>query len=55
MNANQTTAIFVLLAAASAFGAYSMRPVEVDPPAYEDTGEPLFPEFKLASNWTFWE
>jgi len=39
------TLIMGVLALLSAVGAYSMRPVELPPPTYEDTGEPLFPEF----------
>lgn len=39
------TVIIAVLAVLSAFGAYMMRPVEMPPPTFEDTGEPLFPEF----------
>ncbi len=39
------TVIMAVIAALSAFGAYMMRPVEMPPPTFEDTGEPLFPEF----------
>jgi hypothetical protein len=34
-----------VLALLSALGAYAMRPVDLPPPAFEDTGEPLFPDF----------
>lgn len=39
------TLIMGVLALLSAIGAYTMRPVELPPPTFEDTGEPLFPEF----------
>jgi hypothetical protein len=39
------TVIMGLLAVLSALGAYTMRPVEMPPPSFEDTGELLFPEF----------
>jgi hypothetical protein len=39
------TVIMGVLALLSAVGAYVMRPVELPPPTYEDTGEPLFPNF----------
>jgi hypothetical protein len=39
------TVILAALALLSAFGAYAMRPVEMPPPSFEDTGEPLFPSF----------
>lgn len=39
------TVIMAVLALLSAVGAYAMRPVEMPPPTFEDTGEPLFPEF----------
>lgn len=43
---NRSTLIWVALAVASAAGAYSMRPVKMVPPVYEDTNEPLFPGFE---------
>jgi hypothetical protein len=39
------TVIMAVLALLSALGAYAMRPVEMAPPTFEDTGEPLFPDF----------
>lgn len=39
------TVIMAALALLSALGAYMMRPVEIPPAAFEDTGEPLFPDF----------
>lgn len=38
--------IFVALAALSAGGAWSMRPVELPPAQFEDTGELMFPSFE---------
>ncbi|MFV8756753.1 DUF4340 domain-containing protein [Nannocystaceae bacterium ST9] len=40
------TVIMVLLAALAVAGAVSMRPIELPPPTFEDTGEPLFPGFE---------
>jgi hypothetical protein len=40
------TVILVVLAALGVAGAVSMRPVELPPPTFEDTGELLFPEFE---------
>jgi len=42
---NRGTIIYVAVALATAAGAWSMRPAELPPVAYEDTGEALFPEF----------
>jgi hypothetical protein len=39
------TVIMVVLAALAVGGAVSMRPVEIPPPTFEDTGEELFPDF----------
>jgi hypothetical protein len=40
------TVIMVVLAALGVAGAVSMRPVELPPPTFEDTGEELFPSFQ---------
>lgn len=40
------TVIMVVLAALAVSGAVAMRPVELPPPTFEDTGEPLFPNFE---------
>ncbi|MCA9704905.1 MAG: DUF4340 domain-containing protein [Myxococcales bacterium] len=42
---NRTTIIMVALALGTAALAYSMRPVELPPVQFEDTGELLFPDF----------
>jgi Domain of unknown function (DUF4340) len=42
---NRTTIIMVALALGSMGLAWSMRPVELPPVQFEDTGEPLFPQF----------
>lgn len=42
---NRTTIIMVALALGSMGLAWSMRPVELPPVQFEDTGEPLFPGF----------
>ena len=42
---NRGTVIMGVLALLSAFGAYAMRPIEMPPPTFEDTGEALFPDF----------
>jgi hypothetical protein len=46
----RTTTIFVVLAALSAGAAWSMRPVDLPPPQFEDTGELLFPGFEDPSS-----
>ncbi len=40
------TLIMVVLAALAVAGAVAMRPIELPPPTFEDTGEPLFPSFE---------
>ncbi len=40
------TVIMVVLAALAVGGAVAMRPVEIPPPTFEDTGEALFPGFE---------
>ena len=42
---NRTTIIMVALALGSMGLAWSMRPVELPPVQFEDTGQPLFPDF----------
>lgn len=42
---NRTTIIMVALSLGFAGAAWSMRPVELPPVQFEDTGEPLFPGF----------
>ncbi len=42
---NRTTIISVVIAASSLGLAVAMRPVELPPVAFEDTGTPLFPNF----------
>ena len=42
----RTTVIMAVMGLASIAGAYQMRPDPVPPAQYEDTGQPLFPEFK---------
>lgn len=42
---NRTTLISVGIAAISLAGAIAMRPVQIEPKPYEDTGDLLFPEF----------
>ncbi|WP_052557462.1 DUF4340 domain-containing protein [Enhygromyxa salina] len=49
------TVIMGVLALLSFAGAMSMRPVEVAPPTFEDTGEALFPEFVDPNAATFLE
>ncbi len=43
---NRGTTITVAIAVLSLVGAISMRPRELPPPVFEDTGEPLFADFK---------
>ena len=43
--ASLITVAFVVVACASIGGAVAMRPVELAPPTFEDTGEPLFEKF----------
>ncbi|HFE44027.1 MAG TPA: DUF4340 domain-containing protein, partial [Nannocystis exedens] len=43
---NRTTLISVAIALVSLAGAIAMRPVQIEPKPYEDTGDLLFPEFK---------
>lgn len=43
---NRGTTILVVTALLSAGGAYSMRPKELPPVSFEDTGEPLFAGFE---------
>ena len=49
------TVIMAVLALLSALGAYMMRPVELAPPAFQDQGEPLFPEFEDPNVATYLE
>jgi hypothetical protein len=42
---SRTTLIFLVLAAASAAGAYSMRPIEIPPVEFDEVGLPLFEGF----------
>ncbi len=42
---NRTTLIMVALAVGSAAGAWTMRPQPIEAAQFEDTGEPLFPDF----------
>ncbi len=49
------TVIMAILALLCAAGAYAMRPVELPPPSFEDTGEPLFPDFVDPNAATFLE
>jgi hypothetical protein len=42
---NRTTIIMVALALGSMGLAWSMRPIDLPPVQFEDTGEPLFPQF----------
>ncbi len=49
------TLAMVVLAAVLAGVAYSQRPVEMAPPTFEDTGEPLFPEFDDPNAATYLE
>ena len=42
---NRTTILSVVIALGSLGLAYSMRPIELAPVAFEDTGTPLFPNF----------
>ncbi|MCA9649148.1 MAG: DUF4340 domain-containing protein [Myxococcales bacterium] len=42
---DRSTVIMVVLALAGLGGAYNMRPQELPPVQFEDTGEALFPEF----------
>ncbi|MEZ4384579.1 MAG: DUF4340 domain-containing protein [Nannocystaceae bacterium] len=42
---NRTTILSVAIAIISLGGALAMRPVQVEPKPYEDTGDLLFPEF----------
>ena len=43
---NRTTLISVAIALVSLAGAIAMRPMQIEPKPYEDTGDLLFPEFK---------
>ncbi len=43
---NRGTTILVVTALLAAGGAYSMRPQELPPVSFEDTGEPFFPGFE---------
>lgn len=43
---NRTTILSVIIAVVSLGGAIAMRPMQVEPKPYEDTGDLLFPEFK---------
>ncbi len=49
------TIIMVVLAALAVGGALSMRPQELPPPTFEDTGEELFPGFEDPNAATFLE
>jgi len=51
----RTTVIMIVLALASFGGAMAMRPVQMEPPTFEDTGEELFPEFVDPNAATFLE
>lgn len=42
---NRGTVTMVVIALASVAGAFAMAPRELPPPTFEDTGEPLFPDF----------
>lgn len=42
---NRGTLIYVAVALVTAAGAWSVQPKPLPPATYEDTGEPLFPEF----------
>ncbi|MEE9385929.1 MAG: DUF4340 domain-containing protein [Nannocystaceae bacterium] len=42
---NRTTSLMGIIAAASLTGAVAMRPVDVETPVFEDTGQPLFEAF----------
>jgi len=42
---NRGTVSMVVVALACLAGAFAMAPRELPPPAFEDTGEPLFPDF----------
>ena len=49
------TVIMIVLALASFGGAMAMRPVQMEPPTFEDTGEELFAEFTDPNAATFLE
>jgi hypothetical protein len=42
---NRTTLLSVAIALGSLVAAFVMRPIEIPPAVYEDTGAPLFPKF----------
>jgi hypothetical protein len=51
----RTTMIMVLLALGSVAVAWSSRPQVMAPPSFEDTGEPMFPDFTDPNAATFLE